>query len=65
MLDEMGGRLWVAHHNEFSFSMGRLFAPVRRGLERLASWDGTTPQLLSILAAFLITSVGFTSTTSA
>jgi hypothetical protein len=38
---------------------------VRRGLERLASWDGTTQQLLAIVAAFLITSLGFTSTTSA
>jgi hypothetical protein len=65
MLDEMGGRLWVAHHNEFSLSMGRLFAPLRRGLERLASWDGTTPQLLAILTAFLVTSLGFTTTASA
>ena len=65
MLDEMGGRLWVAHHNEFSLSMGRLFAPIRRGLERLANWDGTTPQLFAIVAAFLITSLGFATTTSA
>ena len=65
MLDEMGGRLWVAHHNEFNLWVGRAFARVRRGLERLASWDGTTQQLLAILAAFLITSVGFSTTTSA
>jgi hypothetical protein len=43
----------------------RAFARVRRGLERLASWDGTTQQLLAIVAAFLITSVGFSTTTSA
>jgi hypothetical protein len=65
MLDEMGGRLWVAHHNEFSLSVSRAFARLRRGLERFASWDGTTYQLLAIVAAFLITSLGFTSTTSA
>lgn len=65
MLDEMGGRLWAAHHNEFSLWAGRVFGRLRRGLERLASWDGTTPQLLAIIAAFLITSVGFSSTTSA
>jgi len=65
MLDEMGGRLWVAHHNEFSLWAGRAFAALRRGFERLASWDGTTQQLLAILAALLITSLGFASTTSA
>jgi hypothetical protein len=61
----MDGRLWVAHHNEFSLWASRAFARVRRGLERLASWDGTTQQLLAIVAAFLITSVGFSTTTSA
>ena len=65
MLDEMGGRLWVAHHNEFGLSVGRALASLRRGFERLASWDGTTQQLLAIVAAFLITSVGFSGTTSA
>lgn len=65
MLDEMGGRLWVAHHNEFSLSVSRGLGRLRQGLARLASWDGTTPQLLAILAAFLITSLSFTSTTSA
>jgi hypothetical protein len=61
----MDGRLWVAHHNEFSLWVSRALARVRRGLERLASWDGTTQQLLAIVAAFLITSVGFSTTTSA
>ncbi len=65
MLDEMGGRLWVAHHNEFNLWAGRVFAGLRRGFERLASWDGTTPQLFAIVAALLITSLGFASTTSA
>jgi hypothetical protein len=61
----MGGRLWVTHHNEFSLWTGRAFAGLRRGFERLASWDGTTQQLLAIVAAFLITSLGFSGTTSA
>ena len=65
MLDEMGGRLWVAHHNEFNLWAGKALGRLRRGFERLASWDGTTAQLLAIVAAFLITSVGFTSTASA
>jgi hypothetical protein len=65
MLDEMSGRLWVAHHNEFSLWAGRVLARLRRGVERLANWDGTTPQLFAIVAAFVVTSLGFTSTTSA
>ena len=65
MLDEMGGRLWVAHHNEFSLSASRGLSRLRQGLQRLAAWDGTTPQLFAIVAAFLITSLGFASTTSA
>ena len=65
MLDQMSGRLWAAHHNEFSLSAGRGFARLRKGLERLASWDGTTPQLLAILTAFLVTGLGFTTTASA
>ena len=65
MLDETGGRLWVAHHNEFNLWAGKALGRLRRGFERLASWDGTTAQLLAIVAAFLITSLGFASTTSA
>jgi hypothetical protein len=44
---------------------GKALGRARRGFERLASWDGTTHQLLAIVAAFLITSLGFASTTSA
>jgi hypothetical protein len=65
MLDEMGGRLWVAHHNEFSLWVGQVFARLRQGVARFANWDGTTHQLLAIIAAFAITSLGFASTTSA
>ncbi len=65
MRDEMDGRLWVAHHDELSLSIDRGLARLGRGLQRLASWDGTTPQLLAIVAAFLITSLGFSTTTSA
>ena len=61
MLDEMSGRFWTAHHNQFSQGLGRL----RQGLARFASWDGTTHQFLAIVAALVITSLGFTSTASA
>ena len=65
MRDEMFGRLWVAHHDELSLSIDRGLTRLKNGLSRLAAWDGTTPQLFAIVAAFLITSLGFTSTTSA
>lgn len=65
MRDEMDGRLWVAHHDELSLSIDRGLARLRSGLARLVAWDGTTPQLFAIVAAFLITSLGFASTTSA
>ena len=65
MIDELGGRLWVAHHNEFSLWAGRALGRLRQGLARFASWDGTSHQLLAILAALVITRLGFTSTASA
>ena len=65
MRDEMDGRMWVAHHDEFSLSVGRGFSRLRRGLQRLSTWDGTVPQLLAMVAAALITSLGLFATTSA
>lgn len=65
MLDEMSGRLWAAHHDQFSQSVSRGIARLRQGFARFASWDGTTHQLLAIVAALAITGLGFTSTASA
>ena len=65
MLDEMSGRFWTAHHNQFSQSVSQGLGRLRQGLARFASWDGTTHQLLAIVAALAITSLGFTSTASA
>ena len=64
MRDEMFGRLWVAHHDELSLSIDRGVTRVKDSLSRFAAWDGTTPQLFAIVAAFLVTSLGFTTTTS-
>lgn len=71
MRDEMDGRLWVAHHDELSLSIDRGLARLRgrlagfrRGLERLAAWDGTTSHVAAMIAAFLITSFGLVSTTA-
>ena len=64
MRDMMDDRQWVANYNELGLLVGRGVARVRHGLARFAAWDGTTPQLLAIVAAFLVTSLGFTSTAS-
>ena len=63
---EMDHRMWVEHHDQLSLSIDRGLARVRSVLARLASWDGTTGQLLAMIAAFAITglSVGATSTTA-
>lgn len=64
MKDEMFGRLWVAHHDELSLSIDRGLARLRRGLARLARWDGTAAHLSAMVAAFLITSLGLVTTTA-
>ena len=62
MKDEMFGRMWVAHHDELSLSIDRGLARIRRGLAKLAQWDGTTAHLSAMVAAFLITSLGLITT---
>lgn len=65
MRDQMDDRLWVANHEELGRAVGGLAAGLRRGLERLASWDGTTPHLLAMIAALAVTGLGFSSTAAA
>lgn len=69
MLDGMDGRMWVRHHDQFSLSVDRGLARLgaglhrlRAGAERLASWDGTTAQLLAMVTAFAITALSFNTT---
>ncbi|HTU10319.1 MAG TPA: hypothetical protein VMG08_05405 [Allosphingosinicella sp.] len=64
MKDEMFGRMWVAHHDELSLSIGRGLSRLRHGLAKLATWDGTTPHLAAIVGAFLVTSLGLVTTTA-
>jgi hypothetical protein len=63
MRDELDGRMWVAHHEQFSAWVGTAAATVRAGLYRLAGWDGSVHQLLALAAAFALTALnlGFTS----
>jgi hypothetical protein len=62
MRDEIDGRLWVAHHDEFSQSINAAFSRLRSTLTRLPAWDGTTVQLLALVAAFAVTALTFNTT---
>jgi hypothetical protein len=63
MRDEIDGRMWVAHHDQFSQWVATAAATIRAGAYRLAGWDGSMHQLLALAAAFALTALnlGFTS----
>ena len=65
MRDELDGRFWVDNHDGFSAAVDDAFAALRTGLARFAQWDGTTHQLLAMIAAFVITGLTFNATTAA
>lgn len=56
MRDEMDARIWVAHHDQFSETVGRFFetlgARVRRALSATTPSDG---RLVSVAAALGMT----------
>jgi hypothetical protein len=69
MRDEMDARMWVQHHDQFSLSvdrglerLGAGLSRLRAGAARLAHWDGTTAQLLALVAAFAVTALSFNTT---
>jgi hypothetical protein len=62
MRDELYGRMWVENHEAISQGIDSAIAKIRIGLARLASWDGTSHQLLALVAAFAITSLTFNTT---
>jgi len=65
MRDELDSRMWLAHHDQFSQWVGAAAATIRAGLHRLGGWDGSTHQLLALVAAFALTSLSMTFTSSA
>src|SRR4051812_18626929 len=65
MRDEIDGRMWVAHHDQFSQWVGGAGAAVRAGLYRFAGWDGSAHQLLALVAAFALTALNLGVTSSA
>ena len=62
MRDELDGRMWVAHHDQFGLWVDTALATVRSGLARLSGWDGTTHQLLALVASFALTALTFNAT---
>jgi len=62
MRDEIDGRMWVAHHEQFGEWVDGAAAALRSGLRRLAAWDGSSQHLLALAAAFLATALTFNGT---
>jgi len=62
MRDELDGRMWVDHHDQFGEWVDSALAVLRSGLGRLAAWDGSTHQLLALVAAFAVTALTFNTT---
>lgn len=69
MRDAIEARMWVEHHDQFSLLVDRALARLgaglsrlRAGAARLASWDGTTAQLLAMAVAFALTALSFSTT---
>jgi hypothetical protein len=65
MRDELDSRMWLAHHEEFSKSVDDAVMAVRSAFVRLGNWDGTTHQLLALVAAFAVTGLGIGATSGA
>lgn len=64
MRDELDGRMWVDHHDQFGLWVDGAIAAIRSGLARLASWDGSSAQLLALVAALAVTGLTFNSATA-
>jgi len=62
MMDQIQDRMWVAHHKEFADWVDSTAATIRSGLSRFSAWDGSTHQLLALVAAFAITALNFNAT---
>lgn len=65
MRDELDGRMWVAHHENYGALVAAALATLRAGIRRLGGWDGSAAQLLAIVAAFALTDLSLAFTSSA
>ena len=62
MIDHIESRMWADHHAQFSDWVGDAANAVRGALARLPAWDGTTHQLMALVASFAITALSFNAT---
>lgn len=65
MRDELDGRMWADHHEAYADWVDGAIAAVRGGFARVAGWDGTTHQLLAMVAAFALTALNISFSSSA
>jgi hypothetical protein len=65
MRDELDGRMWADHHEAFGEWVDGAVATVRGAFARFAGWDGTTHQLLALAAAFALTALNISFSSSA
>ena len=63
MRDEMDGRIWTAHHEQFSDAIDAVASKLRSLLTRIPAWDGSTQHLLALVASFAVTALSFNATT--
>ena len=64
MRDEMDGRIWIANHHQFANDVDALLSRLRTFFFRVPAWDGTSAQMLALVAAFLITALTFNTTSA-
>jgi len=65
MRDELDGRMWVDHHEQFGEWVDNAAAALRSGIARFAGWDGSTHQLLAMIGAFAVTALSLALTSNA
>jgi hypothetical protein len=65
MRDELDGRMWVDHHDGFGDLVDNAAAALRTGIARFGGWDGSTHQLLALIAAFAVTALSLSITSNA
>jgi hypothetical protein len=65
MRDELDGRMWADHHEAYADWVDGAIAAVRGAIGRFAAWDGSTHQLLALVAAFALTALNISFSSSA
>ena len=62
MVDQFIDRLWADDRARFADGIDDVGAKLQSLFARFSSWDGSTHQLIALIAAFLITTLNFNAT---